>query len=80
MEDYKKRLRVEAHGEVNIGSDTVDVVGQENEGPDVNTLYQDGSHDYHVSLDTDADMNSFHMHQQQEADVPVAEPQIYSYT
>lgn len=78
MEDYKKRLRVEAHGEVNIGSDTVDVVGQENEGPDVNTFYQDGSHDYHVSLDTDADMNSFHMHQQQEADVPVAEPQIYS--
>ena len=78
MEDYKKRLRIEAHGEANIGSGTVDVVGQENEGHEINTFYQDGSHDYHVSLDTDADMNSFHMHQQQEVDVPVAESQIYS--
>jgi len=78
MEDYKKRLKVEAHGEGNIVSGTVHVIGQENEGHEINTFYQDGSHDYHVSLDTDADMNSFHMHQQQEIDVPVAEPQIYS--
>eukprot|EP01018_Ginkgo_biloba_P009820 Gb_39139 [translate_table: standard] len=62
---YNERLKMQAPSEGYIVCSAAEAVGQENEGHGIASYYHDGSHDYHVSLDAEADMNSFHIHQQQ---------------
>eukprot|EP01018_Ginkgo_biloba_P000997 Gb_02778 [translate_table: standard] len=83
MMAYRERLKFQACSEGYNSGESPEAVGEQIGGHGITPYFHDGSYDYHVSLDAEADTNSFHIHQQQGVPpevigVPVAEHELYS--
>jgi hypothetical protein len=80
---YKERMKLQDCSEGYNGDKTSEVIGQKIEGNGTTSYFHDNSYDYHVSLDAEADANSFHSHQQrgipsEVTGIPVADHGAYS--
>ena len=83
MMAYKEKMKLQGCSEGYNRDKTHEVIVWKIEGNGTTPYLHDNSYDYHVSLDGEADANSFHTHQQQGipsevTGVPVIDHEAYS--
>lgn len=83
MMAYKEKMKLQGCSEGYNRDKTREVIGQKIEGNGTTPYLYDNIYDYHVSLDGEADANSFHTHQQRGipsdvTGVPVIDHEAYS--